>query len=318
MTGAAMIRHLVCVLFTVGLFAVPCAFAQPPARAVTAQNATARASRHFDDGARLYKQARYREAIAAFEAAYVAKPHGAILFNIAQCHEKLGDLPAALRGYAAYLRDLPNAEDRDTVRLVMKNLEQRLAAGGIQQLRVYSRPTDATVYVDGARAGVTPFSAELPLGRHRVGVEIEGYALNERQIELTADTSAALDFTLEKRTETVPLVDASQEVVPATVPQAALVVPSAETTSGWRPRPGIWTWVSAGVTAAALATAVGFGLSAQNQSDTLMTRQPRTGADATLLRDGAKGSATTSNVLYGVAGVAGAATVGLFFFEGEF
>jgi PEGA domain len=177
------------------------------------------------------------------------------------------------------------------------------------------------------RKGVTPFSAELPLGKHRVGVEIDGYALNERQAELTADTSVTLDFTLEKRTETVPLVAASPDVVPASissasaqpavVPAAALPAPTAASTEP-APRARTWTWVGAGVTAAALATAVGFGLSAQGQSQELMSPPPRTGREATLLRDGAKGHATTSNILYGVAGVAGAATVGLFFFEGEF
>ncbi len=206
----------------------------------------------------------------------------------------------------------------------MKNLEQRLAAEGVQQLRVFSQPIGARVFIDDKVMGMTPFSAELPLGTHRVAVEVEGYALNERQIELTADTSVALDFTLERRTETAPLVEATPDIppaalsVPSAIPQAALAAPSTEATSTWRPRPGLWTWVAAGVTAAALATAVGFGLNAQKQSDALMTREPRTGANATLLRDGAKGSAATSNILYGVAGVAGAATVGLFFFEGEF
>ncbi len=322
-----MIRHLLCVLLAAGVIAAPNAWAQTAPSAARGQDANARARKHFDSGTRLYKQARYKDAIAEFTAAYKAKPHGVILFNIAQCHEKLGDLPAALRGYAAYLRDLPNADDRETVRVVMKNLEARLAAKGIQQLRVYSQPDQATVFIDGTRRGVTPFSAELPLGTYRVGVEIEGYALNERRIELTSDTSVALDFTLEKRTETVPLVEATPEIVPASatttlagptaVPEPALPTkaPAPPTEA---PRSRTWTWVGAGVATVALATAVGFGLSAQSQSHALMKEGPHPGGKATDLRDGALDHAATANVFYGIAGAAGAATVGLFFFEGEF
>ena len=93
--------------------------------------ATETARRHFDRGARLYKQARYREAIAAFEAAYKARPHGVILFNIAQCHEKLGDLAAAWKSYDAYLKAIPNADDRETVTIAMQNLQKRLAEKGV-------------------------------------------------------------------------------------------------------------------------------------------------------------------------------------------
>ena len=114
--------------FAIALTALALALATPtaaharsssksPSKAVTPSTSAAskRAKRHFDQGVRLYKQARYKDAIAEFEAAYRERPHGVIFFNIAQSYEKLGDLGQALRAYHQYLRELPTADDRETV-----------------------------------------------------------------------------------------------------------------------------------------------------------------------------------------------------------
>src|SRR2546428_9766437 len=96
--------------------------------------ATAEAKAHFQKGTRFYKQARYKDAITEFEAAYKARAHGVLFFNIAQSYEKLGDIPSALRNYHEHLRAIPNADDKANVELAMKNLEMLLAEQGVQQL----------------------------------------------------------------------------------------------------------------------------------------------------------------------------------------
>lgn len=297
-----------------------------PKKAITpsAEAAAHRARVHFDKGMRLYKQARYKDAISQFEAAYKDRPHGVIFFNIAQSYEKLGEIGQALKAYHQYLRALPDAEDRATVGMAMKNLEQRLAATGVQQLLVYSNPDAARVLVDGKPAGLTPYSGEYGLGAHTVAVEIEGYALTQRKIELTASASVVLDVTLEQVTQTVPLVQAPDTPpVPAlTVSPAA--VPTSEGVQSAPPPPPepeagprVWTWVAGGVGVAALATAVALGASAKSTERELhgsMHDRPT----ATRLAQSAQGSAQTSNIFFGVAGAAGAATVALFFVEGRF
>jgi hypothetical protein len=285
---------------------------------------TAAARKHFDKGTQLYKQARYQDAIAEFEAAYKAKQHAAIHFNLAQCHEKLGDLPAALQSYASYLHDLPGADDRRAVEKTMKSLEARLGEKGIQQLRVYSQPPDATVFVDGSARGPTPFSGEFPLGRHEVGIELDGRAAEHRDVTLTRNTSVALDLTLSKRVDPEPRA----EVVPVSSPPPLVVAAPPEAVMAAPPsvvapapeakKSRVWTWVGAGVAAAALATGAGFGLAAKSSANQLMNGSPHTGATATALRDGARGKATTANVFYGTAAVAGTSAVALFFVEGEF
>src|SRR5690242_17142451 len=91
-----------------------------------APDATAEAKAHFNKGTAFYSQARYEEAIAEFEAAYRAKPHGVINYNLAQCYEKLGDIGKALSKYQDYLREVPDAKDRGTVEVAIANLQRRL------------------------------------------------------------------------------------------------------------------------------------------------------------------------------------------------
>ena len=61
-----------------------------PARAA---DDVAEARAHFDQGSKLYRAGKYRDAIAEFQAAYRLKPHGAIHYNVAQCREKLEQWP---------------------------------------------------------------------------------------------------------------------------------------------------------------------------------------------------------------------------------
>lgn len=304
----------------VALAALPAsALAGPKAAAA---DTTAQAKAHFKKGTELYKQARYKDAIAEFEAAYKAKPHGVLFFNIAQCHEKLGDIPNALRSYHEYLRQTPDADDRATVEVAMRNLEKRLAEKGVQQVLVYSDPPGARVFLDGTQKGVTPYAAELILGAHVVKVVKDGFTESVRDITVVADRSMELDFALQK-----PGAPVAPPVVMAALPPEK---PALEATArpeitppGPPPAPPpeekgrLWTWVTLGVGGAALATAVGFGAAAKSAETDLHARV-NDHATAQSLADSARTRATVSNVFWGVGGVAVAAGTTLFFVEGRF
>jgi hypothetical protein len=277
--------------------------------------ATQQAKAHFRAGTRLYKQARYREAISEFEAAYRIKPHGVIFYNLAQCHERLGDIPAALRAYHEYLRAMPGAEDRGTVQAAMANLERRLAATGMQQMLVYTDPPGALVKVDGRPRGSTPFAAVLSLGVHALSLSKPGFGTLEREVVLARDRSLLIDVALQ------PAAPASASLRPIP-PREAPAGPAASLTAAGPKkapahRPRIFTWVAAGVAAGALAAGIAYGLAARNASDDLR-RTERSGAEAQRLADSASSKARTANILYGVAGAAGAVGMTLFFVEGHF
>ena len=260
-----------------------------------ADPATAEARKHFQEGSRLYKLARYREAVAEFEAAYRARPHGVVLFNIAQCQEKLGDIPAALKSYEAYLREVPNAQDRATVEAVIANLRERIAQERRQKLEITSRPPGASVAVDGKVDGTTPFSGTYPLGEHRVDVSLQGFEPKRQQVLLEAQGPAQLLVTL--------------------TPEAPAPPPASTAAAAPTRR---WTWIAAGTAGAALAGAVTLGLLARSNERALRDGTTRPQADADRLYQGAQTEATAANVCYGVAGVAAAAGGALFFVEGRF
>jgi tetratricopeptide (TPR) repeat protein len=103
----------------VGLFGVAClclCLAPRPARADAAQ-----ARAHFDRGRALFEVDEYRKAIGEFKAAHIEKPDAAFLYNIAECHRRLGELPEALQFYRRFLATAPADDKTRSV------VEQRVA-----------------------------------------------------------------------------------------------------------------------------------------------------------------------------------------------
>ena len=73
------------------------------------------AQRLFETGQRKYSADSYDEALEAFTLAFVAWPHPAFLFNIAQCHRQLDNHAAAVFFFETYLGKMPDAKNRETV-----------------------------------------------------------------------------------------------------------------------------------------------------------------------------------------------------------
>ncbi|MBS2029069.1 MAG: PEGA domain-containing protein [Deltaproteobacteria bacterium] len=274
------------------------------------------AKAHFKAGTDAYRKADYTTAIHEFDAAYQARPAGVLRYNIAQCYEKLGDIPSALRNYHLYLRETPNAEDKATVETAIANLEKRLQQKGVQQLVVYSEPSGATVSVDGVSHGASPMSVELAPGQHEVKVEAPGFAPDTRKVTIAADRSLELSVALHATADLTPRADAH--------PEEKHDGPAGGLNQNVSPEPHrVYTWVAAGVAAAAIAGGVVMGISAQNNANTLHDASKHSGVTSLgTLNTNAYNSAHTqqmvSNVCYGVGAVAGVAAVTLFFVEGSF
>ena len=69
-------------------------------------------------------------------------------------------------------------------------------AGGPSSLAVTSEPEQARVFIDGAAAGVTPYSGELAPGAHTVAVESTGRLRQERQVVGRPGRDVQLAFVL--------------------------------------------------------------------------------------------------------------------------
>lgn len=290
--------------------------------AVAASPSDAEAKAHFKRGTEAYRRAAYKEAIQEFETANRLRPHGILFFNIAQAQEKLGDLAAALRNFREYLRALPNAEDRPVVEQAMVNLENRLGERGVQQLAVYTQPSGARVQVDARAAAQSPYSVELPFGRHALTVTLEGFETIKREIDIPPDRSLQLDITLARAEPEAESEVATADIAPAAslpapplganpapvaAPPAA-VVATPERSHFELPTA---TWVSAGVAGSALAGAVVLGLLAKSAHSTLISSVHDHDA-AQGLRDQVESRSLGANVLFVTAGAA--AITGLVFY----
>jgi len=111
----------------------PSARAAPaPAAAALAEGASdeqlATARQHHAAGSKLYDLAEYEAALREFKEAYRAVEDPAFLFNIAQCHRKLGHAQDAITFYRNYLRRAPHAANRAEVERRIAELERAPAA----------------------------------------------------------------------------------------------------------------------------------------------------------------------------------------------
>jgi hypothetical protein len=118
------------VLVALGL-ALPSAAraAEPDASAPTD---SARIAELNETGARAYAERHYRTAIEKFVEAYAIDHDPNLLFNIARCYEKLGDLGAAIEKYEAFVA-APGAdtEGRIKAKASLVELEELKQQGGV-------------------------------------------------------------------------------------------------------------------------------------------------------------------------------------------
>ncbi len=304
-----------------GVVLIAALSAGPQEAASEADAAQAKAA--FEAGKKLYKQAKYAEAVVKFDEAYKARPHPAIFFNIAKCHEQLGDVAKALRNYRDYLRLLPQAEDKVAVQDSVANLERKLREKGVQQVLIFAEPASAKIEVDGKGVGVSPASVELAAGQHALTVSADGFTTVERSFTVSLAKSSELTVALTPKAEQTPSIPVSpKKDAPVASKDPSLTPadsqkPSTPDLKTPAPKKGrVVTWIAGGTALAALGAGIGLGVAANGAAQSLKSTE-RSRADATALQQQAQGMATGANIAYGVAGAAAIAAVVLFFVEGN-
>lgn len=86
-----------------------------------------RAKALFSDGNQHYNLGEFPQALELYKSAYRVKPLAAFLFNIAQCHRKLGHQQEAITMYQSYLAGIPDAQNRALVESLIAESQQKLA-----------------------------------------------------------------------------------------------------------------------------------------------------------------------------------------------
>lgn len=87
-----------------------------------------RAKELFAKGNQHYNLGELVEALAMYKRAYQIKPLEEFLFNIGQCHRKLGQHREAITMYQSYLVSVPEAENRQLVEDLIAESKAALAA----------------------------------------------------------------------------------------------------------------------------------------------------------------------------------------------
>jgi tetratricopeptide (TPR) repeat protein len=118
---------LACLLCATCIALSPGAFAQPAGSESPAasKGADAQAKALFELGTQRYEEARYAEAIEAFEEAYRLSERPALLYNLANANERMGNVKAAIRHLEQYKPNAP-ADEQQTIDRRLANLRERL------------------------------------------------------------------------------------------------------------------------------------------------------------------------------------------------
>ncbi len=215
-------------LVAVGL-APSLAAAQGPAAAAPSQDDIKRAKRMAKLGKRAYKAGEYGDALVAFESAYEAVAKPKYLYNMARAHEKRGGLAEAAELYGRYLREAPNAKDREAVETQADFLQSKLKKTYCR-LEVVAEQPDAAVKISGE--GVTmnvkaPWSGWLKPGRYDLSALLKGqgeYDEHTQKVGLSAGETRTVSFAAAAK-EAAP-VEAAPDAPP---PPPAAEPPTAST-----------------------------------------------------------------------------------------
>jgi hypothetical protein len=173
----------------------------------------------FDAGARAYQQGDFKAALQAFEQAYRIDQRPGLLFSIAQAHRRqyavdrrAGHIAVALKYFRDYVVSVQQGGRRADAVQAMNELEpiaQTLEREGqLQPLEeqapstriVVSSPVaEATITVDGDKEPrALPFIAEVAPGKHTLRIAREGFAPEERTVEVASGGVTALDIGLKE------------------------------------------------------------------------------------------------------------------------
>ncbi|KIG16550.1 Thiol-disulfide isomerase [Enhygromyxa salina] len=108
-------------------FAAPAkAKSSPPPEEEPASGPPERAVEAYRRGTELYNDAKFEEALEAFQEAATLYASPDFQFNIAKCYERLGKLEEAVRHYQTYLRTAEDSGDRAVVESTVEDLERRI------------------------------------------------------------------------------------------------------------------------------------------------------------------------------------------------
>jgi hypothetical protein len=248
------------------------------------------AKEHFAEGKKLFDEGRYAEAAREFNAAYNLAPHPLVLFNIAACHEKSGDIPAAVVAFRRYVAEAEDTAEIAEIKAKLSELEQKVG-----EVRVGCAISPCQVRVDGTDRGAAPLSAVLSPGRHDLVATFGGRIVDQTSVAVEAGKKTSVTLALEVDPEALTEEQPGDEE-PADEPEPKAPEDDEGVTLGAP------FWIAAGVTVAAGGATAVFGVMTLKDEDEF-EESDRLDTD---ISERGKRDMLITNIMIGVTGAAGA------------
>ena len=156
-----------------------------------------RARAHFDLAKRYFEVNEYRRAMDEFKVAYVEEPDPAFLYNIAECHRRLGEVPDALIFYRRFLQLAPaSAPARASVEKRVAELQARIrdaqaSSSAAAPLLPPASPSSSTPVAAGDRPAAVPAASD-PSSNGAAGSGADTASVVPPSAILAPDTGDAL------------------------------------------------------------------------------------------------------------------------------
>ena len=255
---------------------------------------------HFEAGEKLYQEGDYGAAIWNFRHAGTLRFTPEVAYDLAKCHEKLGDLPFATFYYRLYLRRAPQAPDAlnvaEKVGTVLAAAEGEgrgvleLEAAGATDLTLAGRSWPEGPVALFLPPGEYPVEAKFPSGTRRMVAQVR-----------TGKTTLVSFEPLPP-----PLLDSAQAL-----PEGALSSGPAVKVKPLRAA----SYATFGAGAAAVVAGTVLGIVSRTNGERVLSDKSLTVSEANALAQGANGMGVSANILWSVGGAAMAGGALMFVFS---
>jgi PEGA domain len=149
---------------------------------------------HLDRGIAAFEAKRFAVAHEEFVQSNTLAPTAPNPYRwLALTEVQLGDCAAARANIEAFLSRVNADDDR---RAEMVRLRELCSRAGTLAIR--TKPDKATLRIDGAPVGPSPFRGTFPVGDHTVAAEAAGYEPASRAVALTAGATIDVELSLER------------------------------------------------------------------------------------------------------------------------
>lgn len=267
--------------------------------------AVTQATAHFERGLELHKDGHFAGALSEFRRAYQIAPHYQLHHNLAVVLSAMHRYTEAITEFGLYLEqggDQLGKRQRTQIVKELSRLQERIAT-----ITIIVNVEDARIVIDGFEFPRGTSSRQINMGSHKITVSASGYHTQSRGIDILGKDKQELSFTL---------VAVATPATDSNVAKALLPTP----TSATKDTGATKAWIATGT---ALTLGLGAALTgslalrADTDLDTAFSQQSPSTTKVKQLRDRIGRYATTTDVLGGLALIAGGVSIYLWTATGD-